>query len=989
MADNVTAGAPVGTGATFATDDIAGVQHPKTKIEFGASDSATQVADADGSRLPVKVGDALPAGNNNIGDVDVASLPALPAGTNNIGDVDVLTLPALPAGTNAIGKLAANSGVDIGDVDVTSLPSTSAAGATTAADNSANSSTKAPVLSAKATAASPSWTEGNQVPLSTTLAGSVRTIVQNSSPIDVNVATALPAGTNAIGKLSANSGVDIGDVDVTSLPALPTGSNAIGKLAANSGIDIGDVDVTSIIPGTGATNLGKAADAVAGATDTGIPAYAIRDDVLTTLTPADGDYAPLRVNSTGALHVTGGGGGTQYVEDVAHASGDTGTLALAVRLDANTTLVDTTGDYAPLQVDANGALKVNITAGAGSGGTASTDDAAFTVASGSGTPIMGLADETSPDSVDEGDVGVVRMTLARGLHANIRDDAGDSCMDGANNALRVNIVAGAGSGGTAMTDDAAFTPATTSVTPMGAMADEVTPDSVDEGDIGAVRMSLNRNLYTQIRDISSERSAAVSAANALKVDGSAVTQPVSGTVTANAGTGPFPVSDNGGSLTVDGSVSVAALPASTNTLEVVGDVAHDAVSAGNPVLMGAYAKAAAPTDVSADGDTVNLWADRAGRLQVGDGGGSLTVDGSVSVAALPASTNTLEVVGDVAHDAVSAGNPVLIGGYAKAAAPSDVSADGDTVNIWCDRAGRVQIGDGGGSVTVDGTVTANAGTGPFPVSDNGGSLTVDGTVSISGTVTVDTELPAAAALANDTANPTVPGVGAFNMVFDGTNWDRQPGTSASGAFVQGDVAHDVAVAANPLLVGGRASAAAPSDVSADGDAVRAWMLRNGAQATVVTAAGALVGGDATNGLDVDVTRLSALVTGSAVIGQVGLEPRTSGGLTISKTVSAASTNATSVKGSAGQVYGWFCSNVNAAVRYLKLYNKATSPTVGTDTPVMTIAIPGNTAGAGCTVEFTNGIAFGTGIALALTTEATDAGSTGVAASEIVVNLLYK
>lgn len=47
---------------------------------------------------------------------------ALPAGDANIGNVDVVTLPALPAGTNAIGKLAANSGVDIGDVDVTSLP---------------------------------------------------------------------------------------------------------------------------------------------------------------------------------------------------------------------------------------------------------------------------------------------------------------------------------------------------------------------------------------------------------------------------------------------------------------------------------------------------------------------------------------------------------------------------------------------------------------------------------------------------------------------------------------------------------------------------------------------------------------------------------------------------------------------------------------------------------------------------------------------------
>jgi hypothetical protein len=54
---------------------------------------------------------ALPAGTNNIGDVDVLSLPALPAGTNNIGDVDVLSLPALPAGTN-----------NIGDVDVLTLP---------------------------------------------------------------------------------------------------------------------------------------------------------------------------------------------------------------------------------------------------------------------------------------------------------------------------------------------------------------------------------------------------------------------------------------------------------------------------------------------------------------------------------------------------------------------------------------------------------------------------------------------------------------------------------------------------------------------------------------------------------------------------------------------------------------------------------------------------------------------------------------------------
>lgn len=47
----------------------------------------------------------------------------------------------------------------------------------------------------------------------------------------------------------------------------------------------------------------------------------------------------------------------------------------------------------------------------------------------------------------------------------------------------------------------------------------------------------------------------------LPVDGSGFTQPVSGTVTANAGTGPFPVSDNGGSLTVDGPLTDTELRA--------------------------------------------------------------------------------------------------------------------------------------------------------------------------------------------------------------------------------------------------------------------------------------------------------------------------------------------------------------------------------------------------------------------------------------------
>lgn len=50
--------------------------------------------------------------------------------------------------------------------------------------------------------------------------------IVSGSEAQVDIVAALPAGTNAIGKLAANSGVDIGDVDVTSIAA---GTNRIGK----------------------------------------------------------------------------------------------------------------------------------------------------------------------------------------------------------------------------------------------------------------------------------------------------------------------------------------------------------------------------------------------------------------------------------------------------------------------------------------------------------------------------------------------------------------------------------------------------------------------------------------------------------------------------------------------------------------------------------------------------------------------------------------
>lgn len=116
---------------------------------------------------------------------------------------------------------------------------------------------------------------------------------------------------------------------------------------------------------------------------------------------------------------------------------------------------------------------------------------------------------------------------------------------------------------------------------------------------------------------------------------------------------------------------------------------------------------------------------------------------------------------------------------------------------------------------------------------------------------------------------------------------------------------------------------------------------------------------------------------------------TNGGATPFRLLSAATTNATSLKASAGKLMSLYVCNLNAAVRYLKFYNKASAPTVGTDTPVLTYPIPASTTGAGVVVHLPpDGIAFGTGIAYATTTGVADADTGAVAANEVIVNGSY-
>ena len=117
MADNFTGKDASGNTVTFASTDTAGVHKSKVIIDtlpalpagsnnIGDVDIASALPSGDNNIGNVDIASALPAGDNNIGNVDIAS--ALPAGSNNIGDVDIAS--ALPAGTNSIGKVEVDPG---------------------------------------------------------------------------------------------------------------------------------------------------------------------------------------------------------------------------------------------------------------------------------------------------------------------------------------------------------------------------------------------------------------------------------------------------------------------------------------------------------------------------------------------------------------------------------------------------------------------------------------------------------------------------------------------------------------------------------------------------------------------------------------------------------------------------------------------------------------------------------------------------------------
>ena len=211
---------------------------------------------------------------------------------------------------------------------------------------------------------------------------------------------------------------------------------------------------------------------------------------------------------------------------------------------------DSSGNLQEIRTDTDGELQVDVVSSALPSGAATAvnqsteitalqiqdnvvkvDDAAFTPATDSVSVAGFVVDDTTTDTLDEGDAGAARIDASRrqlmrivgATDANRADvDAsGHLQVDLAAASTSVTVADGGGSltvdnngtfviqengaaltalqliDDTVFTDDAAFTPASSKVNAIGCFVNDTATDSVNEGDIGAPRMSADRVLYAQ------------------------------------------------------------------------------------------------------------------------------------------------------------------------------------------------------------------------------------------------------------------------------------------------------------------------------------------------------------------------------------------------------------------------------------------------------------------------------------------------------------
>jgi len=103
-----------------------------------------------------------------------------------------------------------------------------------------------------------------------------------------------------------------------------------------------------------------------------------------------------------------------------------------------------------------------------------------------------------------------------------------------------------------------------------------------------------------------------------------------------------------------------------------------------------------------------------------------------------------------------------------------------------------------------------------------------------------------------------------------------------------------------------------------------------------------------------------------------------------------STNSVVVKAAPATLYDLEVFNRNLSARFIHLYDLARTPVPGTDVPVKTLMVPGDSGGTGTGLvrSYPVGVAFRAGLAFALTTGMSDSDSGPISGGDLVLNLDY-
>lgn len=470
--------------------------------------------------------------------------------------------------------------------------------------------------------------------------------------------------------------------------------------------------------------------------------------------------------------ITSFGGGTQYTEADTDAS-ITGT-AIMFESNTGTNAISVVSNSAPLPVsDAGGALTVDGTVAVtnaaltelaaaintdkvdvhikssdvATGGTSAADDADFTATTTSGTPAMGVY-ESTPTSVTDGDMGVAGITATRALkvqaQANSGVDIGDVTINNATIAVTQSGTwdeVGINDSGNSITVDGTVT------ADLGA-TDNAVLDAI-AASTAAIETAVEGTLTVTgggggVEYTEGDTDATITGSVAMMEVGGDAVQPIQGTVAG----GLLVNLGSNNDVTVTGTVDLGATDnAVLDTIDAVLDTIN--------------AKLVTGTDI---GDVTINNSTGAAAVNIQDGGNSITVDGSLTVdlganndvtvtsgAITETNSSAIKTAVELADDTVyvddadwtdSTSKHALVGGLYQST-PQTVT-DGDVAPFNITANGALHVSDAGGSLTVDGTVTANLSATDNTVLDNiDADLTtvighVDGIETVLGTIDTDT-----------------------------------------------------------------------------------------------------------------------------------------------------------------------------------------------------------------------------------------------------------